>query len=156
MYDLDAPESHRVNVTYEYVEPQPGARARIAFLDRTALTSVAVVDVDSGDALKTTQEKGATFVTLATAIAKPSQSARIRVTGTLTDPEYTIADSQLAWEQTLRTPRSTILLPSGWEVTSVSVPCTVSTQADGRVAIQIFDGRPDEGVHAAIRATRGK
>ena len=156
MYDLDTPESHRMSVTNEYVETRPGVRARIAFLDRTALTSIAVVDVDSGEALKTTQENGATFATLATAIAKPSQSARIRVTGTLTDPAYTIADSQLAWEQTLRTPRSTILLPSGWEVTSVSVPCTVSTQADGRVVIQIFDGRPDEGVHAAIRATRGK
>ena len=102
MYDLDAPESHRMSVTHEYVETRPGARARIAFLDRTALTSIAVVDVDSGEALKTTQENGATFATLATAIAKPSQSARIRVTGTLTDPAYTIADSQLAWEQTLR------------------------------------------------------
>jgi hypothetical protein len=120
------------------------------------LTSIAVVDVDSGEALKTTQEGGAMYAALATAIAKPSQSARVRVTGTLTDPAYTIADSELAWEQTLRTPRSTILLPSGWEVTTVSVPCTVSTQADGRVVIQIFDGRPDEGVHAAIRATKGK
>ncbi len=156
MYDLDAPESHRVSVTHEYLETQPGARARIAFLDRTALTSIAVVDVDSGEALKTTQENGATLRPSRPPSPSPRRARELRVTGTLTDPAYTIADSQLAWEQTLRTPRSTILLPSGWEVTSVSVPCTVSTQADGRVVIQIFDGRPDEGVHAAIRATRGK
>ena len=99
MYDLDAPESHRVSVTHEYVETQPGARARIAFLDRTALTSIAVVDVDSGEVLETTQENDATYAALATAIAKPSQSARLRVTGTLTDPAYTIADSQLAWNR---------------------------------------------------------
>ena len=89
-------------------------------------------------------------------IAKPSQSARLRVTGTLTDAAYTVADGQLAWEQTLRTPRNTIVLPAGWQVTTVSVPATVSTQADGRVVIQVFDGRPDEGVQVAIRATKGQ
>ncbi|MEO7271585.1 MAG: hypothetical protein ABIX28_09055, partial [Vicinamibacterales bacterium] len=72
----------------------------------------------------------------------------------LTEPGYTIVDGQLAWEQTLRTPRSTILLPAGYEVTSVSVPATISTQADGRVVIQVFDGRPDEGVRVAVRGTQ--
>jgi hypothetical protein len=154
LYDLQDPESHRVNVTHEYLETQPGSRSRVAFLDRTTMSSVSVVDVDTGEALKTMQEKGATFAALASAITKPSQSARLRLTGTLTDAAYRLADGQIAWEQTLRTPRSTILLPSGWEVTSVSVPATVSTQADGRVAIQIFDGRPDEGVKVSMRATK--
>ena len=54
----------------------------------------------------------------------------------------------------LRTPRSTILLPINYEVTTVSVPATVSTQADGRVVIQVFDGRPDEGVTIQIRAAK--
>ena len=54
----------------------------------------------------------------------------------------------------LRTPRSTILLPIDYEVTTVSVPATVSTHADGRVVIQVFDGRPDEGVTIQIRATK--
>jgi hypothetical protein len=153
MYDLGSPDSHRIAVTHEYVETRAGARSRIDFLDRTPLTNVAIIDVDTGEALKT-EQKSATFATLATAIAKPSQSARVRVTGTLADPGYTVADGLLAWAQTLRTPRSTIVLPSGWEVASVSVPCTVSTQTDGRVAIQIFDGRPDDGVHVAIRASK--
>jgi hypothetical protein len=156
LYDLDTPESHRVNVTHEYVETQAGTRSRIAFLDRTTLSGLAVTDVDTGATLKTAQEKGATFVTLASAIAKPSQSARVRVAGTMNDSAYTVADGQLAWDQILRTPRSTVLLPAGWEVTSVSVPATVTTQADGRVAIQVFDGRPDDGVRLEVRATRGK
>jgi hypothetical protein len=154
LYDLDSPDSHRIAVTHEYVETRAGPRSRIDFLDRTPLTNIAVTDVDTGVALKTALEKSATFATLATALAKPSQSARVRVTGTLTDPGYTVADGLLAWERTLRAPRSTILLPSGWEVTSVSVPCTVSTQTDGRVAFQIFDGRPVDGVHVAIRASK--
>jgi len=113
-----------------------------------------VTDVDSGDGLKTTAERDATFATLATPITKPSQSARLRVTGTLTEPAYTVLDGQLAWEQVLRTPRSTILLPAGYEATTISVPATVSAQADGRVVIQVFDGRPDDGVAIQIRATK--
>jgi hypothetical protein len=154
LYDLDAPETHRVSVTHEYLETQPGARSHVTFLDRSPLTGVAVVDVDTGEAVKVTQEKGAAFASLAIPIARPSQSARLRLTGTLTDPAYTILDGQLAWEQTVRAPRGTILLPPGWEVTSVSAPATVSTQPDGRVVIQIYNGRTDEGVRVAIRATR--
>jgi hypothetical protein len=156
MYDLDSPETHRVRVTHEYLETQPGARSPVAFLDRTPLTGVAVVDVDSGEAVKVTQEKGATFAALASSIAKSTQSARLRVTGTLTDPAYTVTDGQLAWEQTLPTPRNTVLLPTGWEVTSVSVPATVSTQADGRVVIQVYDGRPGDGVRVTVRAMQRK
>ena len=110
-----------------------------------------MTDVDSGDGLKTIAERDATF---ATPITKPSQSARLRVTGTLTEPAYTVLDGQLAWEQVLRTPRSTILLPAGYEATTISVPATVSAQADGRVVIQVFDGRPDDGVAIQIRATK--
>jgi hypothetical protein len=113
MYDLESPETHRVSVTHEYIETQPGTRSRVAFLDRTPLTGVALVEVDTGEAVKMTAEKGATFASLATPIVKPSQSARLRVTGTLTDSAYTAVDGQLAWEQTFRTPRSTVLLPSG-------------------------------------------
>ena len=154
LYDLDAPETHKVTVTHEYLESAAGQRSKIAFLDHVKLAGVVVTDVDTGEPLKTTAERGATVAALATAIAKPTQSARLRVAGTLTEPSYAIVDGQLAWEQVLRTPRSTILLPAGYEVTSVSVPATVSTQADGRVVTQVFDGRPDEGIKVQIRATK--
>jgi len=154
LYDLDAPETHKVAVTHEYMESGMGARSRVAFLDHVTLTGTTVTDVDSGDGLKTIAERDATFATLATPITKPSQSARLRVTGTLTEPAYTVLDGQLAWEQVLRTPRSTILLPAGYEATTISVPATVSAQADGRVVIQVFDGRPDDGVAIQIRATK--
>jgi hypothetical protein len=156
LYDLDSPDSHRVRVTHEYLELQPGARSRVGFLEKSRLTGVAVVDVDTGEAVKLTEEKGATFAALAMPISKPSQSARLRVTGTLTDPAYAIVDGELAWEQVCRTPRCTVLLPSGWDVTTVSAPATVSTQADGRLVVQVFNGRADDGVTVAIRATQRK
>ncbi len=154
LYDLHAPETHKAAITHEYLERAIGQRSKIALLDHVKLANVTVTDVDTGDPLKTIAERGATFAALATPIAKPTQSARLRVTGTLTEPTYTIVDGQLAWEQMLRTPRSTILLPAGYEVTAVSVPATVSTQADGRVVIQVFDGRPDEGTRVQVRATK--
>src|SRR5436190_18163521 len=38
LYDLDAPESHRVAVTHEYLETAAGARPKVAFLDHVKLT----------------------------------------------------------------------------------------------------------------------
>jgi hypothetical protein len=104
--------------------------------------------------LKVAQEKDTPVVTLPVAITKPTQSARIRVTGVLTDPAYSVVDGQLSWQAIVRTPRATIVLPPGWQVTAVSVPATISTQADGRVVVQVFNGRPDEGVQVAVRATK--
>ena len=154
LYELDAPETHAVRVTHEYLESGAGARSRVAFLDHVNLAGVVVADVDTGEALRATSDSGATLAVLATPITKAAQSARLRVTGTLTGPAYGVVEGQLAWTEVLRAPRNTILLPPAYELTSVSVPATVSTQADGRVAIQVFDGRPDEGIQVAIRATR--
>ena len=40
------------------------------------------------------------------------------------------------------------------EVLAVSVPATVTTQPDSRVVVQVFDGRPGDGLKVAIRATK--
>ena len=154
LFDLDAPDTHRVTVTHEYIESQQGGRSHIALLDRITLSSLAVTDVDTGDALKTEQDKGGTFAVLAAPITKPGLTARVRVAGTLTDPAYAVANGELAWAQTTKTPRTTVLLPATWEVTSVSVPATVSTQPDGRVVVQVYDGRADDGLPIAIRAVQ--
>ena len=154
LYDLDAPDTHRTTVTHEYWEMHAGDRSRVSLLESMHLTGVAVIDVDTGEPVKLVEEKGQTAAVLPVAIAKPTQSARLRVTGILTDPAYTVTDGQLSWEQVVRTPRSTILLPAGWEITTVSVPATVTTQPDSRVVVQVFDGRPGDGLTVAIRATK--
>ena len=124
---------------------------KVAFLDHVPLTAPPSTDVDTGEALKMTQRGAPTFAALATPIGKPSQSARLRVTGTLTEPDVHRRRRPAGLGAALRTPRNTILLPAGWEVSACPCPRTVSTQADGRVVIQIFDGRPDEGVTVQIR-----
>jgi hypothetical protein len=154
LYDLDGPDTHRTNVTHEYWEMRTGGSSRASGLAGVPLSTLAAFDVDTAASLKVAQEKDTPVVTLPVAITKPTQSARIRVTGVLTDPAYSVVDGQLSWQANVRTPRATIVLPPGWQVTAVSVPATISTQADGRVVVQVFNGRPDEGVQVAVRATK--
>lgn len=154
LYDLGLPETHAVKVTHEYLELQPGNRSRLAILGQLAIDNPAVTDVDTGKPLKTSKEGNGVFAMLETPIASVNQSARVRVAGTALDPAYRVENGELAWEHTLREPRSVIVLPAGWDLTAVSVPATVGTQQDGRIAIQLFDGRPDDGVKVAIRATK--
>ena len=154
LYDLGLPETHAVKVTHEYLELQPGIRSRLAILGQLAIDSPVVTDVDTGKPLKMSKEGDGVFALLETPIANPNQSARVRVAGTAMDPAYRVENGELAWEHTLREPRSVIVLPAGWDLTAVSAPATVGTQQDGRIAIQLFDGRPDDGVKVAIRATK--
>jgi hypothetical protein len=46
-----------------------------------------------------------------------------------------------------------VLLPGGWDVASVSVPATVSTQQHGRVAIQIYNSSA-EALAVTLRAAK--
>jgi hypothetical protein len=154
LYDLGLPETHTVKITHEYLELQPGARSRLAILGQVAIDTPRVTDVDTGKPLKVSRENGALVAILDSPIANANQSAHVRVSGVALDPAYRVDNGELAWEHTLREPRSTIVLPSGWDVTAVSSPATVSTQQDGRIAIQLFDGRPDDGAKVAIRATK--
>ena len=71
------------------------------------------------------------------------------MTGVLTDPAYTVTDGQLSWEQVVRDATLHDPAAGGWQVTAVSVPATVSTQPDGRVVVQVFDGRPGDGLKVA-------
>lgn len=154
MYELGDPQTQTVQVTHEYLERQPGARSRLAFLDTYALADPRAIDVDTGKPMKTVKDGSSAYAELETPIAGDQQSARIRVSGTVKDTQYTATGSQLAWERTLREPRNTIILPAGWDVTAVSVPATVMTQQDGRVVVQIYSPRPGDALKVAIRATK--
>ena len=56
LYDLDAPETHKVAVTHEYLESAAGQRSTIALLGHVKLDERrSSTDVDTGDTLKTTR-----------------------------------------------------------------------------------------------------
>ncbi len=153
LYDLQAPETHGVAVRHEYTETTPGARSRLTFLSRHSLVELAVTDVDLGQALEVVAEAGGRAAVLKQPIVNPSESVRIRVSGIEQNSTYRVEGGELLWEKTLYEPRTSILLPAGWDVMAVSVPATVSTTREGRVAVQVYNTRL-EPVATSVRASR--
>ena len=153
LYDLQQPETHRVLVRHEFVETSPGARAMLPFLSRHVLTGVVVTDMATGKPLEMVTDPKGRAAVLATPITNPTQSAQLRVAGTEQDSAYRTEGGQLFFEKTLYEPRTTILLPDGWDVMTVSTPAIVTTTRDGRVAIQVYNPRP-EPAGISVRASR--
>ena len=89
--------------------------ARAAAGDRSRHRASALTPVKTG---------AATTVALDVPITNDKQSAHLRITGTLTDPAYTIDRGDLVFARTLKGLRNTVLLPAGWEVSEVSQPAT--------------------------------
>lgn len=150
LYDLGDPATHEVSVRHEYVETKVGPVATPAFLGRHQLTGLAVVDMDSGKPLKLGERKE---VLLAAPIHGPLESAHLKITGKEQDANYRVDAGQLVWQKTLHEPRTTIVLPAGWEVTALSTPGTIATGRDGRVTIQVYNPRVEPTV-LALRAVR--
>jgi len=153
LYDLGDPAIHDVGVRHEFVEMRAGSRVSSSFLDRHKLRSLVVTDMDTGKPLAAAQRNNAWGIDLATPIASNLESAHISLAGREQDPAYQVAAGELQWQKTLHEPRTTILLPAGWELTAVSAPATVTTGRDGRVAIQVYNPRV-EPVSVALRAVR--
>jgi hypothetical protein len=149
LYDLGDPAKHEIAVRHEYVETRPGSQSTPQFLTQHTLTGLAMTDMDTGKSLTGTGSS----IALAAPIAGDRQSAHIRIAGQEIDPNYALEGGQLAWRLTMNEPRATVLLPAGWEVTALSAPATVATGRDGRVTIQLYNGRVDPFT-VNIRAVR--
>jgi hypothetical protein len=81
-------------------------------------------------------------------------TVRIRVQETYTDAgRYYMDGDELVWDRTLGRPRNVVTLPMGWVLTGVSTPATVTTDAEGRVALRFVNPRNDS-VHVVLRARR--
>jgi hypothetical protein len=153
LYDLGDPAAREIVVRHEYVETRIGSRATPEFFAHHRLTGVVVTDMDSGKPLVAAERTGVWTIDLAAPIARETESAHIRIAGREIDPGYQIAAGQLQWQKTLREPRTTILLPAGWELTTLTTPATVTTTRDGRVAVQVYNPRI-EPTAMALRAAR--
>ncbi|HEX5069816.1 MAG TPA: hypothetical protein VFV78_06330 [Vicinamibacterales bacterium] len=153
LYDLGDPAKHEVVLRHEYVETRAGSKSVPPWLARHTLQGLAVTDMDTGKPLMAAPSGSTWSVALASPITNDRQSAHIRIAGREIDAKYRIEGGQLAWQLAMMEPRATVLLPAGWEPTAVSVPATVATGRDGRVAIQLYNGRVDPLV-VDIRAVR--
>ena len=154
IYDLGAPESHTITVDQSYSDYRKGAKATLDSLSYLPLQDLKVTDLDTAHTLTPAKSGSATTVPLEVPITNDKQSAHLRITGTLTDPAYTVERGELVFARTMKGLRNTVLLPAGWEVSAVSQSATIGTvrRPRVRVADQPERREPIRGAHP--RATR--
>jgi hypothetical protein len=155
LYDLDAPETHRVRVEQVYSDDRRGDRAQLDSLQYLALQNVEVIDLDTARPLQVVKT-GSTFsAKLEMPITTDKQSAHLRITGTLTEPRYKLEGGELTFERALHGLRNTIVLPAGWDVAAVSQSATIGIH-QGRSFVSLINLNAENNYTVRIRAARQK
>jgi hypothetical protein len=153
LYDLGAPESHTIRVEQVYSDFRKGDKLPIDLLGYAALKDVTVIDLDTAKPLTTSKQGNATVVKLDVPIVEEKQSAHLKVTGTLEDAGYKISNDVLTFNRTVKGLRNTILLPAGWEVTSISQSGTVGIY-QGRVFVALVNLNAENAYRVVVTASR--
>ena len=153
LYDLEQPETHRMRVEEIYSDYRKGDSEVLNLLQYAALKEVVVTDLDTAKALTTSVRGGSTTVQLAVPIENDKQSAHLQVRGTLEDPQFKIVNGTLVFSRPMKGLRNTILLPSGWEVASVSQSGTIGMY-QGRAFVALVNLNAENAYPVAITARR--
>jgi len=170
-YWLLAPESHQFKISHDFTVTREGQQSVHSFVRKgsTVEGGARIFDLDTGQELRTVNKTGKEVnalgyypepaeddsVVVEAELPKPvvaGESVRVRVVETYTDAErYTVKDGELVWDRTLGRPFDVVTLPSGYRLTSLSVPAIVSLDAEGRVACRFTNPRNDE-IHVVLKA----
>jgi len=153
LYDLDQPETHAIRVEQIYSDFRKGDKPLVDLLSYAALKDVTVIDLDTAKPLTTSKQGNATVVKLEVPIVDEKQSAHLKVTGTLDDPRYKISNDALTFDRTVKGLRNTILLPAGWDVTSVSQSGTIGLY-QGRAFVALVNLNAENSYRVVITARK--
>jgi len=153
LYDLDAPETGRVRVEQIYSDYRRGDKAKLDSLAYLTLPDVKVIDLDTAKSLAPIREGSATSVKLDLPITNDKQSAHLKLTGTMADGSYKTANGELVFERTLHGLRNTVLLPAGWDVSTVSQSGTIGTY-QGRAFVALINLNAENSYKVTIRARK--
>ena len=149
LYDLGDPATHRVAVEQVYSDYRKGASLPLDLLSYAPLSEMTVVDLDTGNPLQTSGGQ----VALEVPVTKDRQSAHLKVNGTLTDASYTVVNGELVVDRLMKGLRNTILLPEGWELSSVSQSATVG-MFEGRVFVSLINLNHENSYRVVVRARK--
>ena len=155
LYDLDAPETHKIKVEQTYSDYRKGATAKLDSLTYLALQDLKVIDLDTAKPFELSKAKGGTVAKLEVPITDPKQSAHIRIVGTLQDASYTVKGSELVFDRPMHGLRNTVVLPAGWEVSAVSQSGTIGAN-QGRAFVALINLNAENEYRVTIRAHKVK
>ncbi len=154
LYDLSPPESHTIRVEQIYSDFRKGDKLPVDLLGYASLKDATVVDLDTAKPLATSKQGNATVVKLDVPIVDEKQSAHLKVAGTL-DDGYKISNDVLTFDRTVKGLRNTILLPPGFDVTSISQSGTVGIY-QGRVFVALVNLNAEDSYRVVVTAGRRK
>ena len=162
VYFLRQPETSAFDLYHDYTESRAGVSTYVNVVRAgSTVSSPSALNLDTGEPVPWEVLKGEAItragldvsnVTLGTeavvfrfAPVKEGTSIRLRMSETYTDTaRYKLVGDELVWDRSFGRPSNIVVLPAGWVLTNSSVPCTVSTRADGRVQLDYINGRTDE------------
>ncbi len=152
LYDLGAPETGSFMVEQTYSDARKGTTATIDALNYLALNQLTVTDLDTAKPLVVQKSGTKASVKLDVPITKDRQSAHLAVRGTVADGTYKVVNGELVFERTLHGLRNTVLLPAGWEVSSVSQSGTIGKTPQGRAFVALINLNAENTYRVQIRA----
>lgn len=153
LYDLGDPAAHVINVEQTYSDARMGKELPLDLLSYAPLTTATVIDLDTAKPLNTVTKGKSVMVRLDEPIVNDKQSAHLKVTGPLTDKTYATNNGVLHFDREMRGLRNTILLPAGWEISSVSQSGTMGMY-QGRAFVALVNLNSENAYRVAITATK--
>jgi hypothetical protein len=153
LYDLDAPETHRIRVDQIYSDFRRGAEQPVDLLAYAPLTELKVIDLDTAKPLTVSGTGATARVKLEVPITSDKQSSHLEVTGVLMDPGYKVVNGVLTFDRPMKGLRNTVLLPAGYEVTAVSQSATMGMY-QGRMFVALINLNSENSYRVAIIAQK--
>ncbi|HLG15155.1 MAG TPA: hypothetical protein VJH03_11720 [Blastocatellia bacterium] len=163
LYELEQPQSHSFRITHDYTVRNAGEKYYFNVVRAGShVTDPESTDLDTGENLKWEILSGKALrrrqlpvedvkddtEVVVTYLARPLTAGttnRIRLKETYTDPKsYYLDGEELVWDRSFGRLRNTVVLPAGWYLSALSMPATIQTLADGRVAVYVVNPRNDD------------
>ncbi len=172
VYFLQQPETHSFRLYHDYTEKRLGMD-RYLNVVRTGskASNPSALLLDTGEDLKVETLKGDKIAERGIIIdeeispntevvviwfdpVNTGESKRLRISETYTDPNrYLIFKDQLVWDRSFGRNRNTVVLPSGWFLTTNSIPAVIGQNDDGLTMLHFENDRPDN-IDVFIKAQR--
>lgn len=172
VYFLQQPETHAFSLYHDYTESRPAADKYLNVVrEGSTVSDPSAYILDTGEKLATKIITGSELTSAKIAVEEPvkpttqivvipfppvkkGESIRLRISETYTAPaSYRLEGDDLVFDRSLGRPRNAVVLPTGWYLTTSSIPATVSQLPDGRIRLDFWNGRPDS-VDVLIKARR--
>jgi hypothetical protein len=171
-YELLAPETHQFKIYYEVTETRAGAKFHFnAIREGSEASDESVVDLATGKPLQFEVVTGAQAKTDSPAenlsptghyikvhLAHPvSERGEYRLAIIKTykdDKSYYTEGEQIVFKRPLSIPRNSVVLPSGYEISSCSVATQVLMEADGRLRLAFVNAGSGGSLEVTITARK--